>query len=201
VTTQENVCTLLQEIGLPAVEVEARSAEVVGSNELFSSLFNGGVLLDPRLWFLDGVLPHLNTEDKTRWKSALAHQASAQFHISFNSADGREFEFEMRSFALLGGKKSDHSIFCIFIPLDGPILKRVFDEQLSLGRELERGRIRNELHQDVSQKLLGAAFGCKLLAGKVTKLNEALGKEASDLAELVNEAVVELQKLVQSSGN
>jgi hypothetical protein len=200
-THQENVCTLLQEIGLPAVEVKAPSAEVIESNELFSSLFKGGVPLEPRLWFLDGVLPHLTTEDQTRWKSASAHRAPVQIHLSFNSADGRELEFEMRSFASLGGKKDSHSIFCVFVPLNGPILRRVLDEQLSLGRELERGRIRSELHKDVSQKLLGAAFGCKLLAGKVTKLNEVLGREASDLAELVNEAVVELQNLVQSGEN
>jgi hypothetical protein len=51
----------------------------------------------------------------------------------------------------------------------------------------------------VSQQLLGAAFGCKVLAGKVAKLSESLGKEASDLAELVNEAVNELQSLVKSN--
>ena len=66
------------------------------------------------------------------------------------------------------------------------------------GRELERGRIRRELHKEVSQNLLGAAFGCKLLAGKVAKLNESLGKEVSDLAELVNNAVIELQNLLHS---
>ena len=59
--------------------------------------------------------------------------------------------------------------------------------------------MRNELHAGVSQQLLGAAFGCKVLAGKVAKLSEELGKEASDLAELVNGAVIELQNLVQSN--
>jgi hypothetical protein len=33
------------------------------------------------------------------------------------------------------------------------------------------------------------------------KLSEELGKEASDLAELLNEAVLELQNLVQSGEN
>ena len=64
---------------------------------------------------------------------------------------------------------------------------------------MERTRIRNELHKDVSQQLLGAAFGCKLLAGKVGTLSEDLGKEASYLADLVNEAVIKLQKLVHST--
>ena len=66
---------------------------------------------------------------------------------------------------------------------------------------MERCRIRNELHKGVSQQLLGAAFGCKLLAGKVVALSEDLGKEASDLAELLNEAVLELQNLVRSNEN
>jgi hypothetical protein len=39
------------------------------------------------------------------------------------------------------------------------------------------------------------------LAGKLVTLNEGLGKEASDLAELLNEAVLELQNVVHSSEN
>jgi hypothetical protein len=37
---------------------------------------------------------------------------------------------------------------------------------------MERSRIRDELHKNVSQKLLGAAFGCKLLAGKIEELDK-----------------------------
>ncbi len=98
-------------------------------------------------------------------------------------------------------KKFGQSVLCVFIPYTNPFFERVCDAHVSEGRELERCRIRNELHKGVSQQLLGAAFGCKLLAGKVVKLSEELGKEASDLAELLNEAVLELQKLVQSSEN
>ena len=107
----------------------------------------------------------------------------------------------MRSFVSPGQKKVTPSILCVFIPFTTPIFESVCVMHLSEGRELERCRIRNELHKGVSQSLLGAAFGCKLLAGKVAKLNERLGKEASDLAELVNEAVIELQNLVHSSPN
>jgi signal transduction histidine kinase len=63
---------------------------------------------------------------------------------------------------------------------------------------MERSRIRSELHQNVSQKLLGAAFGCKLLAGKIGELNKGLGQAASDLAELLNGTVVDLQNLTRS---
>jgi hypothetical protein len=200
-TPRGNVDALLQEIGLPAVEVKAGSAEVIDFNELFSSLFNAGAPLEQRLWFRDGVLSRLKAADRTRWESAFANQDPLQVHISFSSVDGPEADFEMRSFPSFDGKRLAQTILCIFIPLNGPILQGIFDAHVSLGRELEKGRIRSELHKDVSQKLLGAAFGCKLLAGKAAKLSTSLGKEASDLAELVNEAVVELQNLVQSSQN
>ena len=200
-TPHGNVEALLQEVGLPAVEVQAGTAEVIDFNELFSLFFHGGTPLDQRLWFRDGVLPRLKAEDRTRWESAFANRGPIQVHISFSSVDGRESDFEMRSFASFGGKRLEQTTLCIFIPLSGPSLQGIFDAHVSLGRELERGRIRSELHKDVSQKLLGAAFGCKLLAGRAAKLNTSLGNEASDLAELVNEAVGELQNLVQSNQN
>ena len=64
------------------------------------------------------------------------------------------------------------------------------------GQESERNRIRAALHQEVAQQLLGAAFGCKMMADKISGLDENLGKEASDLAELVSQATQELHKLV-----
>jgi len=64
---------------------------------------------------------------------------------------------------------------------------------------MERSRIRDELHQNVSQKLLGAAFGCKVLAGKIERLDEDLAQQASDLAELLNTAVIDLQNLTRRS--
>jgi hypothetical protein len=119
--------------------------------------------------------------------------------VAIKSVDGQAVDYEMRSFVSLGQKKFAQSILCLFIPFTNSIFERVCDAHLAEGRELERARIRNELHKDVSQQLLGAAFGCKLLAGKVGTFSEDLGKEASYLADLVNEAVIELQKLVHST--
>jgi len=119
----------------------------------------------------------------------------------YKSVDGPDLDFEMRSFASLGQKKFGRSILCVFIPFSNPIFERIRNAHFSEGRELERCRIRNELHKGVSQQLLGAAFGCKLLAGKVATLNKGLGKKALDLAELLNEAVLELQNLVHSNQN
>jgi hypothetical protein len=198
---REEICQLLQEIGLPAVRVKQRSAEVIEYNELFSSLVNVAAPLDYRLWFVEGVLPHFAPGDRSRWDAALTDRTPAQVHVAFKSDDGRVLDFEMRSSAFVGQKKLGQSFLCVFIPYTSPFFERICDAHLAEGRELERSRIRNELHKGVSQQLLGAAFGCKVLAGRVVTLSEDLGKEASDLAELLNEAVLELQKLVHSSEN
>jgi hypothetical protein len=200
-TRREEVCTLLQEIGLPAVRLKPVCAEVIEFNELFSSLVNAATSLEPRVWFVEGVLPRIAAADRPCWEAAFAKQTPVQVHVVFKSVNGRALDFEMRSFASLGSKKFGRSILCVLIPFSSPVFERVRNAQLSEGRALERGRIRHELHQGASQQLLGAAFGWKLLAEKVATLSEGLGKEASDLAELVNEAVIELQNLVQSGPN
>ena len=198
---REEVCTLLEDFGLPAVRVNPASAEVIEFNGLFPSLINVAAPLDYRLWFVEGVLPRMTLADRARWEGALADRTPVRVPVAFKSVDGRVLDFEMRSAPSVGQKKFGQSILCLFIPYTNPFFERVCAAQLSEGREFERCRIRNELHKGVSQQLLGAAFGCRLLAGKVVKLSEELGKEASDLAELLNEAVLELQNLVQSSEN
>jgi signal transduction histidine kinase len=195
------VCPLLQEMGLPAVRLDPVTAEVIECNELFSSLINPAVSLEQRLWFVEGVLPRLNAADKLAWQIAFAGRTPVQVLAEFESVDGRTSEFELRSSAFAGGGKVTESLLCVFVSLTTPIFERRCDARLSEGEELERTRMRNELHRGVSQQLLGAAFGCKILAGKVAKLNENLGKEAAALAELVNEAVNELQSLVKSNQN
>jgi signal transduction histidine kinase len=198
-TGHKELYTLFQEIGLPAVRIKPVTAEVIEYNGLFASLVHSAEPLDHRLSFVEGVLPHVNVADQGRWEAAFADRTPAQVHVAIKSIDGRTIDYEMRSFASLGQIKFARSILCLFLPFTNSIYERVCDAHLSEGRALERDRIREELHKGVSQQLLGAAFGCKLLARKVTALNEELGKEASYLADLVNEAVVELQNLVHSS--
>jgi signal transduction histidine kinase len=195
----DEVCTLLQEIGLPAVRIEPVSAEVIEANELFSSLANAEALLESRVSFVEGVLPRLATADRTSWEAAFAKQRPVEVQVGFKPLDGGTLDFEMRSFAVHDQKSRAQSVLCVFISLTTPAFKRICDARLSEGRELERSRMRKELHRGVSQQLLGAAFGCKVLAGRIATLNEELGKEASNLAELVNGAVSELQSLVQSA--
>ncbi|MBV9130769.1 MAG: histidine kinase dimerization/phosphoacceptor domain-containing protein [Verrucomicrobia bacterium] len=200
-TRREGVCTLLQDIGLPAVRVKTVSAEVIEFNELFSSLVRPVGAMAYPAWFVKGVLPFVTAADRTSWAAAFDNQTSVQIHVVFKTVDGRALNYEMRSFSPPGPKKPDQSILCVFIPFTTPVFERICDTHLSEGRELERCRIRNELHHGISQRLLGAAFGCKALAAKVAILSEGLGKDASDLAELVNEAVIELQSLVHSDQN
>jgi signal transduction histidine kinase len=198
-TWREDLFTLFQEIGLPAVRIRPGTAEVIDFNELFASLVQIAEPLDYRQTFVKSVLPNVNGADQSRWEAAFARRIAVQVHVAIKSVDGREVDYEMRAFASLGQKKLARSILCLFIPFTNSIVERVCDAHLSEGQELERSRIRDELHKGVSQQLLGAAFGCKLLAGKVGRLSEDLGKEASYLADLLNEAVVELQKLVHST--
>ena len=193
---REGVCTLLEEIGLPAVRIRPLSSEVIEFNGLFASLINAAIFPDYRLWFVEGVLPNVAQGERHRWETALADRIPGRVHVVFKSIDGEVLDFEMRSSASAGP-----SILCVFISCSNPFLEDVCDAHVAEGRELERSRIRSELHKGVSQQLLGAAFGCKLLAGKILTMNEELGKEASDLAELLNEAVLELQNLVHSNEN
>jgi Histidine kinase len=196
---RKNLYTLFQEIGLPAVRIRPGTAEVIDFNELFASLVEVATPLDYPHSFVKSILPNVNGADQSRWKGAFAKRTPVQVQVAIKSVGGQAVDYEMRSFVSLGQKKFAGSILCLFIPFTNLIFERVCDAHLAEGQELERARIRNELHKNVSQQLLGAAFGCKLLAGKVGTFSEDLGKEASYLADLVNEAVIELQKLVHST--
>ena len=50
----DEVCALLQEIGLPAVRGEPVSADVIGLNAFFLSLVNAGAPLEDRVSFVEG---------------------------------------------------------------------------------------------------------------------------------------------------
>lgn len=192
------VCLLLEEIGFPALRIKLGTAEVVEFNEQFSSLMNPATPPLHRHWFVEGVLPHVAEPDKELLKTSFSDKTPVRVQVALDSPAGEKMEYEMRTVVSSVSQISDDSILCVFIPLTGPIVERLCDAHLFEGQALERARIRDELHRGVSQQLLGAAFGCKVLAAKIAKLNEGLGKEASDLAELINQAVTELQNLVQS---
>jgi signal transduction histidine kinase len=196
------VCAMLQQIGLPAVRIALGTAEVLNFNELFSSLINTSTVPDRRLWFVEGVVQHFSPADREQWEAAFSNQTPSQMHVRFNQPNGRTVDSVMRVIAPTNHSAADSSIVCAFIPLTGSYFDRLARTWTAEGQELERNRIRSALHREVAQQLLGAAFGCKLIADKITKFDENLGKEASDLAELVSQATQELHKVVNPpSGN
>jgi hypothetical protein len=197
----QGICAILQEINLPSVRVEPVTAEVLEHNELFSSLVHAVSSRNYRLWFIEGVLPHLASTDRSRWEAdfASANEASLSLPVSFRAADRRIANYKMHSVPVPSNKNFLQSIVCVFVPQISLSLSR--KKLVGEGRESERSRIRNALHKNISQQLLGAAFGCKLLASKISRLNDELGKEASDLAVILNQAVGELQNLMRSDSN
>jgi signal transduction histidine kinase len=66
---------------------------------------------------------------------------------------------------------------------------------------LELARLRKKWHDGPSQKLLGLAFGTKLLAMKLELIDNDLAKEAERIAELTNQAVGELQEIFSTEKN
>jgi hypothetical protein len=194
----ENYCRLLQEIGFPAARIKGQGAEVIECNELFRSLLTDASCQDDARSFFRSVLPGTSSTGRDYSDPAINDQAPAQVRVQLQSADGQTSNFEMRTIAPVECVQSINSVICFFIPIAGPVFDRIRDEHLSEGEELVRLQIRNELHKGISQQLLGAAFGCKTLASKIGRVNVELGKEATELAELVNAAVTELQALVRS---
>ena len=84
----DEVCTLLQEIGLPAVRVKPVTAEVISHNELFVSLVDAATPFDERVSFSEVVLRRLAAADRTSWEAAFANQTPVQVHVGFSRRMG-----------------------------------------------------------------------------------------------------------------
>jgi signal transduction histidine kinase len=190
------VCAVLQELGLPAVRISSGTAEVLNSNELFSSLINTSALPNRRLWFVEGVVRYLSPAERVDWEAALSNQTPIQIRVQLNPPNSRPVNSVMSTVRPVTQAPVDQSVVCVFILLTESYFDRLHQSWMAKGQELERNRIRAALHQEVAQQFLGAAFGCKVMADKISVLDENLGKEASDLAELVSQATQELHKLV-----
>ena len=188
-------------VGFPAARVNRESGEIIDSNESFRKLLTGGLTQNDANSFIESVLPGIISTERDRWDAASANREPAQFRVQLHSPTGQTSDFELRAIAVVDSTQSGRSIICVFIPIAGPVFERIRKEQVSEGEDSERRRIRNELHKGISQQLLGAAFACKVLATRIGKLNDELGREAADLAELVNATVTQLQIMVHSDRN
>jgi signal transduction histidine kinase len=191
------ICSLMQEIGLPGLRLVPGTFEVAAFNDLFADLVASVEVRDHRRWFIEGVLPLMTKSQKANWTAAVANSEPVDAHLDFTRLDGSKTEFQMRSVRSMWNDADGRSILCVFVPCSGASFETEYNLGFAEGQEMERSRIRNELHRNVSQKLLGVAFGCKLLAEKIEKVNEDLSKEASDLAKLLNGSVVDLQNLTR----
>lgn len=200
-TYAEEYCRVLQEIGFPAARVNRESLQIIESNESFRKLLPGDLIQNHANSFIESVLPGIISTDRDRWDAAFANGEPAQFRVQLQSPSGQTSDFELRAIAVVDSTQSGKSIICVFIPIAGPVFERIRKEQVAEGVDSERHRIRNELHKGISQQLLGAAFACKVLATRIGRLNDELGREAADLAELVNATVTQLQSMVRSDGN
>jgi hypothetical protein len=190
------ICTLLQEIGLPAVRIASGTAGVLNFNELFSSLIDTSALPDRRLWFVEGVVRQFAPGDRARWETAFSNRTPIQIHLRLNPPDRQPVESVMWASPLKTRVPAEESTVCVFMLFAGPSFSSFGQTWIAEGQEIERGRIRAALHQEVAQQFLGAAFGCRLVADKIAHLDENLGKEASGLAELLSRATQELHSLV-----
>lgn len=200
-TYAEEYCRVLQEIGFPAARVNRESLQIIESNESFRKLLPGDLIQNHANSFIESVLPGIISTDRDRWDAAFANGEPAQFRVQLQSPSGQTSDFELCAIAVVDSTQSGKSIICVFIPIAGPVFERIRKEQVAEGVDSERHRIRNELHKGISQQLLGAAFACKVLATRIGRLNDELGREAADLAELVNATVTQLQSMVRSDGN
>jgi signal transduction histidine kinase len=196
--TQSNldaICALLQEIDLPAVLIARGTAEVLDLNESFSSLIDTSALSDRRLWFVEGVVRQFTAPERERWESAFSNGKAIQIPMRLNPP-GREALESVMWASPLKTAAAKESTVCVFMQLAETSLNSLSQTWIAEGQELERSRIRAGLHQDVAQQFLAAAFGCESIANKIGPLDENLGKEASDLAELLTQATQELHRVV-----
>jgi hypothetical protein len=200
-TRAEDYCRLLQEIGFPAARINTESGALIETNESFRNLLAGRLTQNETNSFIQRVLPGIMSTERDRWDAAFTNGEPAQFRVQLQSSGGQTSDFVMRASAVADSTQSVKSIICVFIQIAGPVFERIRHEQLFEGEDSERGRIRDELHKGVSQQLLGAAFGCKVLAIRISRLDAELGREAAALAELVNATVTQLQAMVRSDGN
>ena len=200
-TRAENYCRLLQEIGFPAARINTGSGALIESNESFRNLLAGGLTQNEANSFIESVLAGIISKERDRWDAASANGEPAQFRLQLQSPGGQTLDFVMRASAVADSTQSGKSFICVLIQIDGPVFERIRREQLSEGEDSERRRIRDELHKGISQQLLGAAFGCKVLAIRIGRLDDELAREAAVLAELVNATVTQFQAMVRSDCN
>jgi signal transduction histidine kinase len=174
------VCDLLQSLRLPAMVVEPVTGNVTISNSLFDELIGLTSTDDLRTAFSERIWARLPSQDQNRWSKAVS---SGDAVLIFFSID-ESVENLTAIWSTPIHDPTGQAALCVFFrsdrPSEGP-------ELIAKGRELERRRLKQELHANFSQELIGAAFGAKLLADKLEQGSQhELAQSACALTALLN---------------
>jgi len=173
------ICDLLQSLGLPALVVEVATGNVIASNSLFAELI-GLTSTDDSSTAFSEILARVTSQDQDRWSQAVS---SGDAVLIFFSIDELVENLTAIWSTPIHGQTGQAAL-CVFFrgrsAGEGP-------ELIAIGRELERRRLKQELHNNFSQELLGAAFGAKLLADNLEQGHQhELAQSASALTTLLN---------------
>jgi hypothetical protein len=185
------VCDLLQSLCLPALVVEPVTGNVTASNSLFAEFIGLTSTDELRTAFSERIWARLASQDQNRWSQAVS---SGKAVLTFCSTDE------------LAGNITAIWSAPIQSPLEKAVLCVLFrgyslgegQELIAKGRELERRRLKEALHANFAQELLGAAFVAKLLADKLEQGRQGeLAQSASALTRLLNRMAEQLPSLTE----
>jgi signal transduction histidine kinase len=190
-TDDRALCDVLQNLGLPAFFVESVGRQVTAYNPLFCELVGLPPTEDCRTAFSDQIWTRLSVLDQNRWRDAIA--SGKPIVIFFRS--GVTGENLQPIWAAPRNSEIEQAVLCVVFTSGSPIER---EELIAKGRELERQRLKQELHANFAQELLGAAFGAKLLADKMEQGHDReLAQSASTLTSLLNRMAERLPGLTK----
>ena len=184
-------CDLLQSLGLPALVVEPVTGKVTTSNSLFAEFIGLTSTDELRTSFSERIWARLTSEDQNRWSQAVS---SGKTVLTFCSIDELA-ENTTVVWSKPTQRRLEQAVLCILFTSDCADEKQ---ELIAKGRELERRRLKETLHANFAQELLGAAFGAKLLADKLEQGRQGeLAQSASTLTTLLNRLAERLPSLTE----
>ena len=185
-------CDLLQSLGLPALVVEPVTGKVTTSNSLFAEFIGLTSTDELRTSFSERVWARLTSEDQNRWNQAVS---AGEAVLTFCSID----ELSERTTVIWSTpiqRQLEQAVLCILFTSDSA---GEGQKLIAKGRELERRRLKEALHANFAQELLGAAFGAKLLADKLEQVRQGeLAQSASALTTLLNRMAERLPALTEA---
>jgi hypothetical protein len=185
------VCDLLLSLGLPALVVDPATGNVTTSNSLFAEFIGLTSTDELRTSFSERIWVSLASQDQNRWSQAVS---SGKAILTFCSIDEAAENITLIWSAPIQSSL-EQAVLCVLFRGDSP---GEGQELIAKGRELERRRLKETLHADFAQELLGAAFGAKLLADKLEQGRQGeLAQSASALTTLLNRMAERLPSLTE----